>query len=109
MSDKWDERKLISPEILELLARQLSELSFRENQSQVNFPTGFFQSRRRDQRVAPVMSFADENNCPVRTRKKLLDGRGHAGAGAINQRFDFPAPGKRGLFCVAHSGGAYDW
>src|SRR2546421_10857596 len=28
MSDKWDERKLVAPKTLELLARQLSELSF---------------------------------------------------------------------------------
>src|SRR2546421_2932304 len=55
------------------------------------------------------MTFPDKNNRPASSGKKLPHRRGHAGAGAIHQRFHLDTARERGFFRRSHRRGAYDW
>src|SRR5205807_8996861 len=95
-------------ELPDLFPRQFSAICFRENQTQIDLPAGFFQARRRDDSIAAVMSFPNEDNRASGRREKFLHGRGYSGAGAIHQSFDLDAAGERGLFRGPHHRRAHD-
>ena len=76
---------------LQLLLRQLAAIVFRETEANVDFPTAALQMRRRDQRVAAVVTFAGKNNAGLRVGKELPNGARDAGAGLVHQRFHLNA------------------
>ena len=68
----------------------------------VSVPAGPFQSRRGNEGVSAIISFAAKDEAIPGAGKELLDRSRDSGASLIHERFGGDATGKRGIFCVTH-------